>query len=204
MEPAPIVTIPEESHPYRVFVYGTLKSGEGNHHLLKKVARFQGNETLNGYVMIHLGGFPAIIKYNPQWNVHGEVWDVTADTLARLDILEGVGHGMYIKATCELPYSGKSFVYVMPETRLYAGVPFIPSGRWFGKDTPMFKWKPDQSPGHAFVEVFDQWRTVRRQIVVPPTTGPTSSIPHLPALPKPVESKKASEPVHIGPGVEEA
>jgi gamma-glutamylcyclotransferase (GGCT)/AIG2-like uncharacterized protein YtfP len=70
---------------YRVFVYGTLKKGEGNHHLL------ENSECLGeGYVkgmLCNIHGLPALVEGNN--DVPGELYSVDGDTLERLDRLEG-------------------------------------------------------------------------------------------------------------------
>ena len=70
----------------KVFVYGTLKSGFGNHYLLrdsKKVC----NDSITG-TMYSLGGFPAITLKNDN-KVFGEVYDVNKNVMGDLDMLEG-------------------------------------------------------------------------------------------------------------------
>lgn len=73
----------------KVFVYGTLLRGHGNHRLLER-ARFLGNAvtaTAN-WTMLHLGGFPGIV-HSGSTRITGELYEVDDATLARLDQLEG-------------------------------------------------------------------------------------------------------------------
>jgi gamma-glutamylaminecyclotransferase len=73
--------------PTRVFVYGTLLAGEGNHALLQ-TARFIGAaRTPPGFGLYDLGAFPGLVR-GGQAAVVGEVYEVDAPTLAALDDLE--------------------------------------------------------------------------------------------------------------------
>lgn len=85
----PVEQAVEEQTSSVVFVYGTLKRGHGNHRLLEAGgARLLGTDSIKGWSMHDLGAFPAVAE---GWDtVHGEVFEVDAETLARLDRLEGI------------------------------------------------------------------------------------------------------------------
>jgi molybdenum cofactor guanylyltransferase len=68
-----------------IFVYGTLLAGEPNHGLLTK-AEFLGADRLPNANLYDLGEYPMILP--GRGTVTGEVYRVTVDTLANLDILE--------------------------------------------------------------------------------------------------------------------
>lgn len=72
------------------FVYGSLLSGLGNHHVLEG-AKFQGGVCLPLKVqMISLGSYPALVRGDEQTRcIHGEVYEVDDEGLQRLDFLEG-------------------------------------------------------------------------------------------------------------------
>ena len=74
----------------RVFAYGTLKDGYGNHAVLQRHnAEFVDYaKTDEQWALIDLGPFPAMIQ--DQRRVYGEVWEVDDTALADLDLLEGV------------------------------------------------------------------------------------------------------------------
>ena len=71
-----------------VFVYGSLKKGYTNHQLLKHAELLSEGRTHG--IMLHLGGFPAIVDGKAQ--VFGELYKVTPEILATLDRLEGHPH----------------------------------------------------------------------------------------------------------------
>jgi len=75
---------------YRVFVYGTLKSGFRNHYLLKGAEFFGGAATVPTYKMIE-NGFPVIMPDPEGKPLAGEIYSVDDETLARLDQLEREG-----------------------------------------------------------------------------------------------------------------
>src|SRR6185369_16266286 len=83
-----IVKQPELTFPLKVFVYGTLKKGFGNHGVLGK-SKFIKKSTMFG-VLLNLGGYPGFLPKQTGMGVHGEVYEVPdLETLNALDLLEG-------------------------------------------------------------------------------------------------------------------
>lgn len=72
----------------RVFVYGTLLSGEPNHRLLATAKPLGPARTALGYRLHDLGSFPAMVE-GGEGAVDGELYEVDDGTLAALDRLEG-------------------------------------------------------------------------------------------------------------------
>jgi gamma-glutamylcyclotransferase (GGCT)/AIG2-like uncharacterized protein YtfP len=79
-----------------IFVYGTLKRGGTNHHCLAD-QKFVGEaRTAAGFCLYNVGSFPGMVhRADDHDGVAGEVWEVSAECLAKLDELEDVAHGMY-------------------------------------------------------------------------------------------------------------
>lgn len=93
----------------RVFVYGTLKRGHGNH-LLLCASRFLGKcHTPPAYSLHDLGFFPGLVR-DGHMPIPGEVFEVDHDTLAALDVLEGYPR-FYDRELIDTPY-GAAWVYV--------------------------------------------------------------------------------------------
>ena len=95
-----------------VFVYGTLMSGEANHHYLQNSANL-GLAVIEGYDMYDVGAYPAIIAGDGL--IIGEVYSVSKKDLESIDMLEGEGN-LYLKK-CETVTDAKgntafAFVYV--------------------------------------------------------------------------------------------
>lgn len=106
----------------KVFVYGTLKKGFGNHVLLSE-SQCLGPDSLKNYSMFSLGYFPAIRK--GEGTVYGEVYEVTPEQLQRLDRLEG--HPTFYERIPVVTNGNQEVqVYVMEKV---VGQP-IPSGVW--------------------------------------------------------------------------
>lgn len=75
---------------HKVFVYGTLKRGYWNNHLLQS-SQFIGSAVVRG-ALYSLGGIPGMKEHDHDGNTYdvmGEVWIVNDATLTRLDHLEG-------------------------------------------------------------------------------------------------------------------
>ncbi|GHV35932.1 hypothetical protein FACS1894187_09690 [Synergistales bacterium] len=81
--------IEEGSHMY-AFVYGTLMCGRSNYKYYLQDSKFVGNAVLSGYSLYDLGSFPGI-KENPGDTVKGEIFEISAETLQKLNELEGEG-----------------------------------------------------------------------------------------------------------------
>ncbi len=83
-----------------VFVYGTLMENCSNHERYLKGQKYRGQAVLSGYALYNLGRFPGIVPdVNEQ--VLGELYEVDARTLKRLDLLEDNGR-LYIRKTTEV------------------------------------------------------------------------------------------------------
>lgn len=117
---------------HAVFVYGSLRSGEGNNGLLRS-SMLVGDAAVYG-VLYSLGGFPGLRLDDlaPTW-VQGEVWTVDDETLERLDRLEGVSHGFYrrVRVSVELlaGTSAEAWVYEINERHI-RGCSRVASGDW--------------------------------------------------------------------------
>ena len=118
---------------HRIYVYGTLKRGYGNYErLLEGRSTFIG-EAISApeFVMISLGGFPGIVR-GGETPIHGEIFEVSDEVLARLDRLEG--HPTWyerqpITVTLTDGTTAEVEGYVLPASYLTRG-PHISTGIW--------------------------------------------------------------------------
>lgn len=115
-----------------IFVYGTLKRGCSNHHVLGAQQFLGEARTIPGYRLHHLGEYPGMIAApDDTAGVAGEVWSVDTATLARLDAFEGTAEGLYRRERIELlpPFTPQTV-----DTYLYAqsvkNRPVIADGFW--------------------------------------------------------------------------
>ena len=100
-----------------VFVYGTLKRGCRNHQFLGGQQFLGEARTPPGFTLYSLGPYPGMARDNSDTaGVTGEVWAVDANSLEKLDELEGVNQGLYERVPVKLlpPFADESV-----ETYLY-------------------------------------------------------------------------------------
>lgn len=122
-----------------VFVYGTLRRGQGNHHLLAE-AGWGGEQELPGARLHDLGPFPMAIATaataatdttataTPADSVQGELWWVDGATLEQLDRLEGHPR-LYERHWLALASGQVAWVY-LGRPRQVRHAPVLPHGRW--------------------------------------------------------------------------
>jgi gamma-glutamylaminecyclotransferase len=72
----------------RLFVYGSLLSGEGHNGQLGASRLVGAASTEPVYTLVDLGPYPALLA-DGTTSVSGEIYDVDADVLAALDDFEG-------------------------------------------------------------------------------------------------------------------
>lgn len=126
---------------HKVFVYGSLKRGRGNHRLLQG-AQFLGPAQTDEdtFRMYDLGAYPGIVhEHGPNHPVKGEVYLVDDDTLKDLDRLEGYP-GFYNRKTItvygqefangdELGHT-EALVYFLDNMKFWGGPRVVESGEW--------------------------------------------------------------------------
>ena len=115
----------------RVLVYGTLKRGHSNNHLLSE-SKFlgMGQVNLNGE-LVDLGAFPGVVRKPeaPMYAVRGEVYECDTDTLNALDWLEG--HPRFYERIKHNTTTGiRTWVYTLPDTAGYDRLERCDGGYW--------------------------------------------------------------------------
>jgi gamma-glutamylaminecyclotransferase len=79
-----------------LFAYGTLKRGASNHAWLNGQRFIAEARTRAGFRLFDLGGYPGLVVDPTDVDgVVGEVWEIDAGCLQRLDEFEGVAEGLY-------------------------------------------------------------------------------------------------------------
>ena len=86
----------------RLFVYGTLKRGGENHEWINSQTFVAVARTKPLYRLFDLGGYPGMVPTEDGIAIQGEIWDVDAAGLARLDVLEDIEGGEYERVLIEL------------------------------------------------------------------------------------------------------
>jgi gamma-glutamylcyclotransferase (GGCT)/AIG2-like uncharacterized protein YtfP len=102
----------------KVFVFGTLKRGHGNHRVLGSRAQLIGTaETTARYRMFSVG-FPVIIEDGDGHHVRGELYDIPPEQLVSLDQLESEGRMYHRKVVYVTLKNGgpiQTYIYVGDE-----------------------------------------------------------------------------------------
>jgi RimJ/RimL family protein N-acetyltransferase/gamma-glutamylcyclotransferase (GGCT)/AIG2-like uncharacterized protein YtfP len=115
----------------RVFVYGTLRAGEKNHPVLGASRCLGEARTAPIYSLWDVGNYPALVPGGTT-AVCGEIYEVDADALARLDVLEG--HPTLFRREAIALEDGTidGYVFVAP----LVGASEIASGDWMARVPP--------------------------------------------------------------------
>jgi len=104
-----------------LFVYGTLKRGDVRAPLLAGQTFLGEARTAARYRLFNTGDYPALVDAGPLGvagrSILGELWQVDADCLARLDEEEGVDEGLYARRTVALiepAEPAESYFFLLP------------------------------------------------------------------------------------------
>lgn len=114
----------------RLFVYGTLRQGRGNHRLLDG-ARFLGvRHTQPAFTMVNLGSFPGVLA-GGQTSIVGEVYEVTdPGMLAKIDRLEGHPQ-WYVRTPIRTIEGDDVEIYIYPSNEIHGfRQTIVESGDW--------------------------------------------------------------------------
>lgn len=109
----------------KVFVYGSLKKGYGNHRLLEDAKYLGTHVTDPAYTMVGLGGFPGVILTGDT-SIHGELYEVTPMEFEYLDGLEG--YPSFYNRTKISTDHGEAWMYYLDDE--YLGYEKINEGVW--------------------------------------------------------------------------
>lgn len=105
---------------YKLAVYGTLKRGHGNHHLLSD-AKFLGEGYIDKGVGLIVDGLPFLVEDASGPGCYIELYEVTESQLRACDRLEGHPSVYRRKevSTYELDtgHEVKAFVYIYPHKK---------------------------------------------------------------------------------------
>lgn len=108
-----------------MFVYGTLKKTQVNHHLLDGASYLGLFNTQPLYKMLHLGRYPGVVKGGGA-SIEGEVYRVDALIMSHLDRLEGYPKA-YTRELIPTPW-GEAWIYLYRGSQKHRKI--IPSGIW--------------------------------------------------------------------------
>lgn len=111
----------------RVFVYGSLLSGEPNHPVIERAEFVGAAMTPPRFTLHDLGAFPAMIE-GGEHAIVGEVYEVDQATLTALDRLEGHPR-FYRRMPIALADGSSAETYVLTRAQV-VGRPVVSTGSW--------------------------------------------------------------------------
>lgn len=107
-----------------IFVYGTLRKGESNHHFLESSEYLGIFETEPNYQLFNIGSYPGVIAGNCK--VLGEIYRIDNSLLNQLDLYENVPTE-YMRESIQTPY-GTAWIYIYQDASKLDEA--ITSGNW--------------------------------------------------------------------------
>ncbi|MFM7268110.1 MAG: gamma-glutamylcyclotransferase [Cyanobium sp.] len=116
------------ARPERLFVYGTLKRGQPNHHWLQSCP-YEGEAIMAGLLLYDLGPFPMAVA--GEGEVRGEVYALSRQELSSTDRFEGYPR-LYDRCLRSLADGRQTWVYVGREHQVRHS-PLLSEGIWHGR-----------------------------------------------------------------------
>lgn len=121
-----------------IFVYGTLRKDQSNHHLLAGAEFLSYGRTPAKYRLVSMGGYPAML-HDGEISVYGEIYSATPEMVKRMDHLEG--HPDYYRRTPIVLADGVEVeAYICQDEGSAGGRPAISSGDWVKYRRDFMEW----------------------------------------------------------------
>lgn len=112
-----------------IFVYGTLRKNQIRHKLIEH-CKFIGHGTVSGFVLLDLGAYPGAVTGDG--TIYGELYEVEDAVIEWLDLVEGIGQGLFRRIQVEVQTENykkvNAFMYVYSSNTSSARK--IPEGDW--------------------------------------------------------------------------
>lgn len=157
----------------RIAVYGALKKGQARHAEFLLNSRWLGNCWVANYGMKDEGLFP-IAFYAETFEINVEVYEVTDEVLTKIDLLENLKSGWYIRDKVDTPY-GKAGMYTLRVTKMVDRHDhWYPDGIWLGQQTKKNPWLGWDKERDIRRRLIDDGMSERRRAFV---SGPTQQHP---------------------------
>ncbi len=117
-----------------IFVYGTLREGQGNWGAILSPLKGEDAKTNKKYKMHSYGGFPAVYKTKDGGvRITGELFEIDAPTLEKVDRLEGNPtwyNREEITVTTDKGKEVVAWMYIMPDDGYISKHSEITTGDW--------------------------------------------------------------------------
>lgn len=95
-----------------LFVYGTLKRGQRNHHLLADQQFIRAATTLPHFRLFDSGPYPCMVRDSAGIAIQGELWQVDESARPRLDDLEAAPILFRLEEIAVQGHAGPVFAYL--------------------------------------------------------------------------------------------
>lgn len=112
----------------KVFVYGSLLEGLGNHSILEGSKALGPARTVEDFKMVSLGSFPGVLE-GGEYPIIGEVYEVNRLTMGRLDALEGYPT-FYDRRKVQLDTGEEAWMYILANQERYQDNLEVYGGDW--------------------------------------------------------------------------
>ena len=114
--------------PLLLFIYGTLKRGERNHHALVNAHYLNKSCTSPDYLLVDLGTYPGMVE-KPQegFSVQGELFEIPYKLIIELDKIEDAPF-LFNLEPITLANGSKAFAYLYKQS--IAGKKILSEGMW--------------------------------------------------------------------------
>ena len=106
-----------------IFVYGTLMRGQSRAAALADQRFVSEVQTQPEYRLYVCGNYPGLVEHENGRSIHGELWSVNEECVERLDRIEAVDEGLYVRRSVRLmsPHdqsSVQTYLYAQPTNGL--------------------------------------------------------------------------------------
>jgi gamma-glutamylcyclotransferase (GGCT)/AIG2-like uncharacterized protein YtfP len=117
-----------------LFVYGTLMRGGVRHPVLAGQHFLGGAKTLPHYALFDLGAYPGLVHHTGEgWAVHGELYEIAASLIKRLDRIEGAPSLFRLEPILIKDHPGEVFAYFYQQST--EGRSLCKDGCWRNEDS---------------------------------------------------------------------
>lgn len=115
-----------------LFVYGTLKRGERNHHIMQHAINHGCYHTASNYLLVELGSYPGMIEksYEGQ-SIQGELFEIPCSLLDELNKIEEAPNLFYLEPIT-LANGSKAIAYLYKQST--KGAKILSKGIWSTDD----------------------------------------------------------------------
>lgn len=114
---------------HKVFVYGTLKKGQGLSRALDTSKFIREDETTDKMCMLNLHAYPGVVREPKLSTIKGELYEVDDETFKTLDHIEGYPR-LYTRQEIKLRSNETAWIYIYNHKNGKVSYNAIENGIW--------------------------------------------------------------------------